>query len=63
MALTFSLFGYDPEGDHHRLTREFAGRRINLALPEESMVITKNIGTAPHTGGNSSARIVTWRRP
>ena len=46
-----SLFGYDPEGDHFRLTRELAGRRINLALPEESMVITKNIGTAPHTGG------------
>ena len=50
-GFNLSLFGYDPEGDHHRLTREFAGRRINLALPEESMVITKNIGTAPHTGG------------
>ena len=46
-----SLFGYDPEGDHFRLTREFAGRRINLALPEESMVITKCVGEAPHTGG------------
>jgi hypothetical protein len=48
-----SLFGYDPEGDHFRLTREFAGRRINLALPEESMVITKNTGAAPHTGGKT----------
>ena len=28
-----SLFGYDPKGDHHRLTREFAGRRVNLAAP------------------------------
>jgi hypothetical protein len=46
-----SLFGYDPEGDHFRLTRELAGRRINLALPEESMVITKADGAAPHTGG------------
>jgi hypothetical protein len=46
-----SLFGYDPEGDHFRLTREMAGRRINLALPEDSMLITKNIGEAPHTGG------------
>ncbi|MEO7317953.1 MAG: DUF1549 domain-containing protein, partial [Chthoniobacteraceae bacterium] len=46
-----SLFGYDPEGDHHRLTREMVGRRVNLAIPEDSMVITKNIGTAPHTGG------------
>ena len=48
-----SLFGYDPEGDHFRLTREFAGRRINLAIPEESMLITKNIGAAPHTGGKT----------
>lgn len=46
-----SLFGYDPEGDHFRLTRELAGRRINLALPAESMVITKSVGDAPHTGG------------
>ncbi len=46
-----SLFGFDPEGDHFRLTREQVGRRINLAMPEESMLITKNIGTAPHTGG------------
>lgn len=46
-----SLFGYDPEGDHFRLTREMAGRRINLALPEESMLVTKSTGGAPHTGG------------
>ena len=46
-----SLFGYDPEGDYFRLTHEMVGRRINLALPEESMILTKNIGTAPHTGG------------
>ena len=46
-----SLFGYDPDGDHFRLTRELAGRRINLALPAESMVITKCVGDAPHTGG------------
>lgn len=46
-----SLFGFDPEGDYFRLTREMVGRRINLAMPEESMLITKNIGAAPHTGG------------
>ena len=57
-----SLFGYDPEGDHFRLTREFAGRRINLALPEESMVITKCVGEAPHTGGNFSRKRVFMRR-
>ena len=46
-----SLFGYDPKGDYQRVTREFAGRRINLALPEESLLLTKTIGSVPHTGG------------
>ncbi|GEM_PF-4728525 len=36
-----SLFGYDPKGDHFRLTREMPGRRINLALPEDSLLLTK----------------------
>ena len=46
-----SLFGFDPVGDHFRLTREYAGRRINLALPEESLLVTKSTGAVPHTGG------------
>ncbi|MEZ6122454.1 MAG: DUF1549 and DUF1553 domain-containing protein [Planctomycetaceae bacterium] len=46
-----SLFGFDPAGDHFRLTREIPGRRINLALPEESLLIEKCDGTVPHTGG------------
>ena len=46
-----SLFGYDPEGDHFRLTREMAGRRVNLAIPDESLLLTKIDGAAPHTGG------------
>ncbi|MGL4549733.1 MAG: DUF1549 domain-containing protein, partial [Gemmataceae bacterium] len=46
-----SLFGFDPEGDHHRLTREAPGRRINLALPEESLLVEKACGKVPHTGG------------
>ncbi len=46
-----SLWGFDPDGDHYRLTREIAGRRINLAMPEESMIVTKATGEAPHTGG------------
>jgi hypothetical protein len=46
-----SLFGFDPEGDHFRLTRELSGRRINLALPSECMLIEKPIGKVPHTGG------------
>lgn len=47
-----SLYGFDPKGDHFRLTAEMAGRRINLAVPEESLMLTKAVGTVPHTGGN-----------
>ena len=46
-----SLFGFDPEGDHYRLTREIPGRRINLALPAESLLMEKGAGVVPHTGG------------
>ena len=46
-----SLFGYDPKGDHQRITRQLSGRRINLALPEESLLVTKSTGQVPHTGG------------
>ncbi len=46
-----SLFGFDPKGDHFRLTREMAGRRLNLALPEASLMLTKATGDVPHTGG------------
>jgi hypothetical protein len=46
-----SLFGYDPKGDHFRLTQQLAGRRINLALPEESLLVTKSVNSVPHTGG------------
>ncbi|MGB7343561.1 MAG: cell surface protein, partial [Pirellulaceae bacterium] len=38
-----SLFGYDPDGDHFRITRQVPGRRINLALPEESLLIQKSV--------------------
>ncbi|MCA9061045.1 MAG: Ig-like domain-containing protein, partial [Planctomycetaceae bacterium] len=46
-----SLFGFDPEGDHYRLTREIPGRRINLAIPSESLLVEKGAGVVPHTGG------------
>jgi uncharacterized protein YjdB len=46
-----SLFGFDPDGDQFRIARELPGRRINLALPEESLLLTKSVGSVPHTGG------------
>lgn len=46
-----SLFGYDPNGDHYRITREFPGRRVDLAVPEASLMVEKAVGAVPHTGG------------
>ena len=46
-----SLFGYDPPGDHHRLTREFPGRRVNVSDPEKSLLLQKALGNVNHTGG------------
>ncbi len=46
-----SLFGYDPGGDHARIVREQVGRRVNLAAPEESLLVRKATGEARHTGG------------
>lgn len=46
-----SLFGFDPKGDHYRLTHEIGARRINLGAPAESLLIEKSIGAVPHTGG------------
>jgi hypothetical protein len=46
-----SLYGFDPKGDLYRMTDEMPGRRINLALPEESLLLTKATGQVPHTGG------------
>ncbi|MFQ3649283.1 MAG: DUF1549 and DUF1553 domain-containing protein [Gemmataceae bacterium] len=46
-----SLFGYDPEGDYRRITREAGGRRVNLAFPDESLLLNKALGKVPHTGG------------
>src|SRR5689334_17605008 len=46
-----SLFGYDPAGDYYRLTQQIVGRRLDLAVPEQSLLLTKATGTVPHTGG------------
>jgi hypothetical protein len=46
-----SLFGFDPDGDYFRLTRELNGRRINLALVHDSLVLEKSGGRVSHTGG------------
>lgn len=46
-----SLFGFDPQGDYQRITREIGVRRINLAIPDQSLMLLKGTGAVPHTGG------------
>jgi hypothetical protein len=46
-----SLFGYDPVGDYQRITREIGIRRINLAVPEQSLLLLKATGAVQHSGG------------
>ncbi len=46
-----SLRGYAPELDYEWLTREYNGRRVSAAVPEESLLLRKTTGLAPHEGG------------
>lgn len=46
-----SLRGYDPIYDHRSLTDEISGRRFNRAAPDQSLMLLKASGGAPHVGG------------
>jgi hypothetical protein len=46
-----SLRGYAPEMDYQGLTREYGGRRLGLTVPEDSLLLRKPLGLAPHGGG------------
>ncbi len=46
-----SLRGYAPELDHAWLTREYVGRRVSTAAPEDSLLLRKPAGLAAHEGG------------
>jgi len=50
-GFNLSLFGFDPDGDHRRICREQPGRRIDLGVPEASLLVEKSVGSVPHTGG------------
>jgi hypothetical protein len=45
------LFGYDPAGDYWRITQQIVGRRLDLAVPEQSLLLLKATGAVPHSGG------------
>lgn len=46
-----SLFGFDPQYDYISLTRDMRSRRINAAIPEESLMLEKPSGMVDHEGG------------
>ncbi len=45
-----SLFGGDPKADHESIVRQLAGRRVNLARPQESLVYLKPTAATKHGG-------------
>lgn len=46
-----SLRGYDSKADFHSMTREARGRRVELADPGKSLILSKPSGALPHKGG------------
>ena len=46
-----SLFGGNPQADYKAIVRQFAGRRVNLMRPEESLIILKPTAQTKHGGG------------
>ncbi len=46
-----SLRAYAPEWDHDWITTEVNARRINVAFPEQSLLVQKPIGGIAHEGG------------
>ena len=49
--LNLSLFGGNPQADYKAIVRQFAGRRVNLMHPEESLMLLKPTAQTKHGGG------------
>jgi len=50
-GLKLSLRGFDPESDHHVLTRQALARRVDLTNAADSLLLKKVTRTMPHGGG------------
>src|SRR5262249_23072336 len=50
-GFNLSLFGFDSTFDFIALTRESRGRRIFFGNPDQSLLLRKATGKAPHGGG------------
>lgn len=46
-----SLRGYDPESDWFAMTRQAQARRVDSAMPEQSLLLKKAVREIPHAGG------------
>ncbi|HXT59214.1 MAG TPA: DUF1549 and DUF1553 domain-containing protein [Pirellulales bacterium] len=46
-----SVFGFDPAADYQALTMQDRGRRVFPAAAEQSLLLRKATGSAPHGGG------------
>jgi hypothetical protein len=46
-----SVFGFDPAGDYRALVMEGRGRRVFPAAADQSLLLRKAAGQAPHGGG------------
>ncbi|MBI1314463.1 DUF1553 domain-containing protein [bacterium] len=46
-----SIFGFDPDADLAALVQEGRGRRISFTRPDQSLLLLKASGGAPHGGG------------
>ena len=46
-----SVFGFDPIADYTALVQESRGRRVIVAAPERSLLLTKASGATAHGGG------------
>ncbi len=50
-----SLRGYDPETDLRALTDDLASRRVNVASPDDSLMLLKAVAEVPHEGGRRTS--------
>lgn len=46
-----SLLGFEPDYDYQQIVMHGRGRRLFPAVPEQSLLIRKAVGTEPHRGG------------
>ena len=50
-GFALSLFGFEPAEDYDFLVKEARGRRLFLAAPKNSLLLTKATGSVAHGGG------------